>query len=180
MAITHSIAHTLAGPPSPPSRLLTFLNHHLSARYTTDTGTFVTAFYGVYDPATRLLTYASAGHNPPRVRHDGAGRTVYGSGRIRAVDRAGSLPLGIDEEVVYEDTVEHLASGDFLLLYTDGITEARDPENNLFGVERLDEILDACDGDAPELVNCILDSVNTFTRGRPPNDDRTLLAAKVH
>ena len=180
MAITHSIAHTLAGPPSPPSRLLTFLNHHLSARYTTDNGTFVTAFYGVYDPATRVLTYASAGHNPPRVRHDSAGHTVAGAGRIRAVDRAGSLPLGIDEEVVYEDTVEHLAPGDFLLLYTDGITEARDPDDNLFGVERLDEILDACDGDAPELVSCILDSVNTFTRGRAPNDDRTLLAAKVH
>jgi sigma-B regulation protein RsbU (phosphoserine phosphatase) len=172
MAITHSIAHTLSGPPCPPSRLLTFINDHLTARYTTDNGTFVTAFYGVYDPATRVLTYASAGHNPPRVgRCDG--------GHVRAIDRNGSVPLGIDPGVHYDDTVENLSPGDYLLLYTDGITEARAPDGELFGVERLDAVVADCTGDANELIASVLRAVETFTQGRPPNDDRTLLVARV-
>ena len=172
MAVTHSIAHTLGGPPSPPGRLLSFINDNLAARYTTDSGTFVTAFYGVYDPATRVLTYASAGHNPPRVgRRDGT--------HVRAIDRNGSLPLGIDPGVEYDNTVEHLEAGDFLLLYTDGITEARSPAGELFGVDRLDAVVAECTGEAQELVSMILSAVDRFTEARPPTDDRTLLAATV-
>ena len=172
MAVTHSIAHTLAGPPAPPSRLLSFINDNLTARFTTDSGTFVTAFYGIYDPATRVLTYASAGHNPPRVgRCDGAS--------VRAIDRNGSLPLGIDPGVAYDDTVEHLRPGDFLLLYTDGITEARGTSGELFGVERLDEVIAKCTGGARELVEMVLTEVDRFTDRRPATDDRTLLVATV-
>jgi sigma-B regulation protein RsbU (phosphoserine phosphatase) len=172
MAITHSIAHTLYGPPAPPSRLLAFINDHLAARYTTDSGTFVTAFYGIYDPATRVLTYASAGHNPPRVgRCDGV--------HVRAIDRNGCLPLGIEPAVRYDDTVEHLESGDFLLLYTDGITEARAPDGELFGVERLDGVIAECWGGAQNLVNMVLRAVDSFTDGRTASDDRTLLVAQV-
>ena len=172
MAITHSIAHTLTGPPAPPSRLLSFINDHLAARYTTDNGTFVTAFYGIYDPATRVLTYTSAGHNPPRVgRCDGD--------HVRAIDRNGSLPLGIEPEVCYEDTVERLKPGDFLLLYTDGITEARPPDGGLFGVERLDAVIADCSGGAPDLVHLVLRAVADFTNGCAASDDRTLLAARV-
>jgi phosphoserine phosphatase RsbU/P len=172
MAITHSIAHTLSGPPAPPSRLLAFINDHLAARYTTDSGTFVTAFYGIYDPAARVLTYASAGHNPPRVgRCDGA--------HVRAIDRNGSLPLGIEPAVRYDDTVEHLATGDFLLLYTDGITEARAPDGELFGIDRLDAVIAECSGGAQNLVDMVLRAVANFTNGRAPNDDRTLLVAQV-
>src|SRR5204863_327292 len=62
MAVTHSIAHTHNGPPQPPSLLMKFINDHLTARYTTDTGNFVTAFYGIYTPESRSLTYSCAGH----------------------------------------------------------------------------------------------------------------------
>ena len=72
MAVTHSIAHSHRGPPDPPSRLIGFINRHLAARYTNGNGTFVTAFYGIYDPKTRTLTYANAGHNPPRHKRIGA------------------------------------------------------------------------------------------------------------
>lgn len=61
MAITHGIAHTYPGPPDPPSKMLNFVNHHLATRYTTDSGAFVTAFYGIYDPTNRTLNYSSAG-----------------------------------------------------------------------------------------------------------------------
>ena len=172
MAVTHSIAYALSGPPAPPGRLLAFINEHLTARYTTDTGKFVTAFYGVYDPPSRRLTYASAGHNPPRVRRGG-------TADVRAIDHAASLPLGIQPGVVYEDTTEDLSCGDVLLLYTDGITEARAPAGDLFGTERLDRVLVGCEGGAAELLANVLDEIELFTEGQPANDDRTILAAKV-
>jgi sigma-B regulation protein RsbU (phosphoserine phosphatase) len=172
MAVTHSIAHTLPGKPAPPSRLLAYLNDHLTTRYTTDSGKFVTAFYGIYEPATRTLDYASAGHNPPRLRRAGT-REVF------AIDREGSLPLGIECNEVYCDAREVLAPGDVLLLYTDGITEARAPDLELFGVDRLDRMIARCDEGAAELLACVLDEVSRFTQSRPPTDDRTLLAIKV-
>jgi len=172
MAVTHSIAHTHTGPPTPPSSLLDFINDHLTARYTTDTGTFVTAFYGIYDPATRRLTYSCAGHNPPRVkRRDGS---------LLSLDGALGLPLGIDPDERYLDAVQTLAAGDALVLYTDGITEAhRVGSSDMFGLERLDEILNSCACRADDLVSETLRAVDEFTLGDAPSDDRTLLVAKV-
>jgi sigma-B regulation protein RsbU (phosphoserine phosphatase) len=152
--------------------LLAFINDHLTARYTADSGKFVTAFYGIYDPATRSLDYASAGHNPPRLRK-------AGTPEVRPLDREGSLPLGIDRDVTYADAREALAPGDALLLYTDGITEARAPGGEMFGVERLDRLLAGCDSGAPDLLATVLEDLRHFAAGRPAGDDRTLLAVKV-
>jgi len=181
MAVTHSIAHTLTGDPAPPSRLLTFINQHLTARYTIDTGTFVTAFYGIYDPRSRQLTYACAGHCPPRVkRRDGC---------LLSLEKSLSLPLGIDPEERYADASDTLEPGDALVLYTDGITEARatslarrgssQDEPNLFGLSRLDAVLAACSCDANSLIRSTLEAVEQFTGNAPPNDDRTLLIARI-
>jgi sigma-B regulation protein RsbU (phosphoserine phosphatase) len=90
MAVTHSIAHTHGEEPTPPSKLLAFINRHLCARYTSGNGTFVTAFYGIYDPRARTLTYGSAGHCPPRVK-----RT---DGRVLPIEGSLSLPLGIEPD----------------------------------------------------------------------------------
>jgi sigma-B regulation protein RsbU (phosphoserine phosphatase) len=172
MAVTHSIAHTHTGPPTPPSSLLNFINDHLTARYTTDTGTFVTAFYGIYDPSTRQLTYSCAGHNPPRVKH--RDRSLI------SIEGALGLPLGIDPEERYFDAVRTLEPGDALVLYTDGIIEAhRTGCTDMFGLERLDEILTSCGCCADELVRKTLLAVEEFTSGDPPSDDRTLLVARV-
>src|SRR5205085_5870619 len=103
MAVTHSIAHTHHEEPEPPSRLMTFINRHLSARYTNSNGSFVTAFYGIYDPATRRITYARAGHNPPRIRHN--------NGEIVSLARGDNLPLGIDADEVFCDVTETLEVG---------------------------------------------------------------------
>jgi len=174
MAVTHSIAHTLVGPPMPPSRLLAFINHHLTARYTTESGHFVTAFYGVYDPSTRTLTYSTAGHNPPRVRR-------AGSDQVCPIDGRASLPLGIDPEESFCDASRRLEPGDVLLLYTDGITEARNPAGEMFGTDRLDQILleAECGSGARDLLASVLNELRRFTDGRPAGDDRTLLALRV-
>jgi sigma-B regulation protein RsbU (phosphoserine phosphatase) len=172
MAVTHSIAHTHEGDPEPPSRLLNFINRHLTARYTLGRGTFVTAFYGIYDPSTLRLTYASAGHNPPRVRACG--------GKVRAMTEGRRLPLGIDPDERYIDAVEQFADNEVLVLYTDGITEARKSDaDEMFGAARLDELLADCLATPRQVVDRIVRAVEDFTGGQPPGDDRTLLVGRV-
>ena len=173
MAVTHSIAHTYGGPPTPPATLLNFVNRHLADRYTNGNGTFVTAFYGIYDPRNREMVYASAGHLPPRVR-----RGTGADARIESACLHNGLPLGIDADERYVDGVARFAPGDLLVLYTDGITEAhREGDFDLFGCERLDAALLACRHSAGDAVECILRDVAHFTAGAAASDDQTLLAA---
>src|SRR5262249_22682213 len=111
MAVTHSIAHTYPGDPEEPAALLSFINHHLSTRYTADFETFVTAFYGIYDPPRRSLTYASAGHNPPRLKR-------CADGSVLALDGVGNLPLGVLDGLPYDQTTLALQPGDQIVFYT--------------------------------------------------------------
>jgi sigma-B regulation protein RsbU (phosphoserine phosphatase) len=172
IAVTHSIAHTVADPKGPPSRLLSFENRRLAAAYTTDNGSFVTAFYGTYDPATRELCFSNAGHPPPRVRG------ANGDSGVPLHAQPG-LPLGIDPQESYEDFTAHLSPGETLVLYTDGITEARNPAGQLLGTTRFDDILSRCTGTAADIAAQALAAVDQFTEGGPFTDDRTLLVAKV-
>ncbi len=172
MAITHSIAHVFPGDPCPPAHLLNHVNRHLAERYTVWDGKFVTAFYGIYNPATRLLTYACAGHNPPRLRR-------AAEGTLLSLDNVQSLPLGINPEQTYEESTVVLRPGDVLVLYTDGITEAANPAGELFGLERLDQLLNHGPDRAEGLLRQVLAAVERFTVGRPAADDRTLLVAAV-
>lgn len=171
MAITHAIAHSLPGPPTPPGSVLDLLNRKLLGRYTYGTGTFVTAFYAVFHPATKRLTYACAGHNPPRLRR--------ADGSIIPLDAVGGFPLGLFDEPSYADSSINLASGDLLLLYTDGIVEAMDNNRREFGVSRLDELLRTPDLTPDEAAKAVTQAVERFTQNAPISDDRTLLAAKV-
>lgn len=172
MAITHCIAHTHPGPAMPPAEMLQYLNHHLCSRYTISSDTFVTAFYGVYEPAKRELTFGCAGQNPPRLKRC-PGKTVI------SLDAVGGLPLGISMQESYEECVQVLRPGDQVIFYTDGITDARNPTGEMFGLHRLDQVLGGCPHVASDLLNTVLHAVEHFTAGRPADDDRTLLVAKI-
>jgi sigma-B regulation protein RsbU (phosphoserine phosphatase) len=174
MAITHTLAHAQPGSHTPPAVLLTYLNDHLLRSYTRE-GTFVTAFYAVLDPAARTITYASGGHNPPRLARDR---------RVISLDEAGALPLGIEKAVHYDEATLAIEAGDMLLLYTDGITEAMAPSaipgsHDLFGVERLDEILLKNRGQTSEqCLAQIRAEVSAYSGNALPTDDRTLVALR--
>ena len=171
MAITHALAHTAPHECMSPGELLAYVNNRLASRYT-DNGTFVTAFYGIFDPADRSFVYASAGHNPPRVKR-------CSDGSMFILDRAQSLPLGILPEVDYPIARAELTPGDQVVLYTDGITEAFNDADELYDVTRLDAVLANCGIDASALIASVLESVEAFTAGRPADDDRTLVVLKV-
>ena len=172
MSITHGMVHTYEGPTDKPSQLLGYLNDRLYRRYTANIGGFVTAFYAMYDPMTRSLQYSSAGHNPPRIKR-------CNDGSVISLDQAQSLPLGITEGVDYFDATHTLVPGDQVVLYTDGITEAMDPQGHMFGTERLDLGLANCMLTADGLIETVIGGVNDFTANHPADDDRTLLVAKI-
>ena len=173
MAITHSIAHLFPQQSQRPSELLKFVNDHLANRYTDNIEAFVTAFYGIYDSEAKTLTYSSAGHNPPRVWKCSQKETLI-------LDEAVNLPLGIMAGLTYEDAVFQLDSGDRLVLYTDGITEAAAPDGELFDTKRLDSVLtNSCINGSNDIINMILDAVKTHTNDAPALDDRTLVVGRV-
>jgi sigma-B regulation protein RsbU (phosphoserine phosphatase) len=172
MAITHSIAHTHPGPPVPPGRLLGYVNHQLARRYTQGNENFVTAFYGIYDPARKVLTYACAGHPPPRLKRCSDGALVE-------LDAVGGLPLGLFDGEQYADAEWPLQAGDQIVFYTDGLTETHNPAGEMFGTRRLDAVLENCALQASGLLDEVLAAVDAFTEGRPADDDRTVLIARV-
>jgi sigma-B regulation protein RsbU (phosphoserine phosphatase) len=136
----------------------------------------VTAFYATLDPATRRLTYTTAGHNPPR---------LVRRGQVISLEEDGALPMGIFEGQSFRETTRTLEPGDLLLLYTDGVTEAMAPPDtsgarDLFGTDRLDALLlDSAGGSAQACVDRIRDAVGRFTGAAgPPRDDQTLIAIR--
>lgn len=173
MAVTHALAHTLPGSPESPDELLHRLNRVLHDGYTRGNGTFVTAFYAIYDAAARTLRYSSAGHNPPRLWRNK-------DQQVESLDGAGSLPLGVLSDVAFTEERVQLAAGDALVLYTDGIVEALDRSNRMFGVEGLDAAIEqGLSGGATGIIEWIQDSVGRFTGQAPARDDETVLVGVV-
>jgi sigma-B regulation protein RsbU (phosphoserine phosphatase) len=170
MAITHALAHAHPGPPIPPDRLLAYLNDKLCAHYTSRTPSFVTAFYAVYDPRTRTLAAANAGHPPPR---------LIRGGRATPVESPRGLPLGVDAGEEYAAGLTQLHPGDTLLLYTDGLSEAFNPAHQLYGFARLDQTLSGPCPTARDAIDRVLAGVGAWQAGRPPADDQTMLAVRL-
>jgi sigma-B regulation protein RsbU (phosphoserine phosphatase) len=172
MAVTHSIAHAYPGPATPPGEMLKHVNQVLTKRYTADSGAFVTAFYAVYDPKTRTIAHASAGHPPPRLKR-------CSDGSLALLDGHHGLPLGIMSEEEYPEGRVQLVQGDQIVFYTDGVTEAENPAGEPFGLKRLDEVLENCAVGAGDLLKEVLRELEAFTAGKPALDDQTVLVAKI-
>ena len=128
---------------------------------------FVTMVLSVLDPRRHEVTIVSAGHLPPLWRS--------GTGVVEPVaDAEGGLPLGVDRNADYAPCVMPLLPGDTLILYTDGITEAMNAKDELYGFPRLLAVLSS-DADCVNLLGRhILDDVKRFVGARPQSDDMCL------
>jgi serine phosphatase RsbU (regulator of sigma subunit) len=128
---------------------------------------YATATLAVLCPGTGVVRYASAGHNPALL--------VRAEGRVEWLGSTG-LPIGLLVDRRYRQREFSLAGGDLLALYTDGITELRDPEGEEFGTERLAGVLRASrERPLPEVVAELERAMAAFARGVPYDDDRTLV-----
>jgi phosphoserine phosphatase RsbU/P len=170
--MTHSIAHTLhESDRGCPRTLLTQLNAHLARRYTRPTGSFVTAFAAVFDPAKHALTYASAGHSPPLVARADGSRS--------SLNRAQRLPLGIKPTETYPEQTTAFHPGDRVAVVTDGILEAANAAGDMFGTAGVGAALrPVCDAAADDLA-AILGAWTTYTAGAPTADDRTVVVVRA-
>jgi serine phosphatase RsbU (regulator of sigma subunit) len=139
-------------------------------------GMFVTLFYAVVDLESGRVTYANAGHNPPLVANSSGSQ-------ITRLPKTG-MALGVLETSQYSQQSTDLQPGDALVLYTDGITEAFSPEGELFGEDRLHQVVAAAmqaarepdaNGAAREIVSAVEAAVATFLGPAAPGDDLTLL-----
>jgi len=132
---------------------------------------FVTAVYGVLDAGNRRFTYSNAGHNPPLLRR--------ANGSYRLLDTGGLL-LGPFRESTYSEKQITLESGDQLVLYTDGVTEAYRDGAGEFGLERLQQVLEAGAGSsAREICESIADVVSAFRGTDRVPDDLTVLVVRA-
>jgi len=131
---------------------------------------FITFFMTVADPATGELVYTNAGHNPPLlVRKNGTVEQLKGGGII----------LGILAIAKYQDFRAHMDSGDTLVLYSDGVTEAVNPSDVDFGEDKLGELTASMRGrPAEELVAAIQSEVAKFSAGAPQADDITVVVMR--
>jgi sigma-B regulation protein RsbU (phosphoserine phosphatase) len=136
----------------------------------TDPHKFATLFYGILDTKNHKLSYSSAGHDLP---------FFLSGGRDPVRLKAGGLLLSCLEDSEYEEDNIELEPGDLLVIYSDGITEARSEEDEEFGEERLGELLSENSGLSPaELIEKITDTVKEFAGSLPQMDDMTLVIVK--
>src|SRR5208283_3324278 len=98
---------------------------------------------------------------------------------LQVLDRAGGFPLGIMHDWAYDECKQQLQLGDQIIFYTDGVTEASNPEGKQFGTDRLDRVLENCSLQASALLKTVLRSVEDFANGNPADDDRTVIVARV-
>ncbi|MGH9822608.1 MAG: PP2C family protein-serine/threonine phosphatase [Blastocatellia bacterium] len=133
---------------------------------------YITTFYGLIDTEHKRLLYINAGHNPPLLLHnDGASELLTDGG----------LPLGVFANSKYSESIVNLNSGDILVLYTDGVVEAKNAADQDFGVTRLAEIAkSAKDLRAHEICQEVANAVREFSSDvGGPEDDLTISIIKV-
>jgi len=133
---------------------------------------FVTVFYGVIDLETLTLSYANAGHNPPLL--------LRADGTVVPVAPLGDLVLGVMPEIEYGSATVQLSPQDALFLYTDGLTEAFDIDNQEYTESRLIAALATCRGQsAAEIGDSCIAAVEAFADGAAQADDMTCLVARI-
>ncbi|HLE52042.1 MAG TPA: SpoIIE family protein phosphatase [Anaerolineales bacterium] len=164
MAVIHSLILSGALRHGSPAAVLMEVNQTILRQFTS--GMFVTVFLAVLDPKQQTLQYANAGHNPPIVRR--------ASGTIESLTRTGCV-VGVLEEVQLSETTITLGSGDAVVLYTDGVTEALNSRDEDYGINRLTTAIAAAPRKAGELLAHVEADLNAFTEGTPQQDDVTFL-----
>lgn len=134
---------------------------------------FVTVFYGIMNMKTGELEYANAGHNPPYI--------LKNSGQVQMLESTGDIVLGVFEDKQFVTKSIQLQPQDGVLLFTDGVTEAFNLKNEVYGEPRLEQLIATFkDFSAEMAVNAIVADVDDFAHGATQSDDITLLFLKYN
>jgi len=171
MAMARSLLHNAIAPGKGPGEILAEVNDGLARDLEGQRlPYFLTLALAVYDPQRRNLAIAGGGHNPI---------LVADAGGVRQVPSRGAA-LGVRTGLHFPEDLVELAAGDTVALYTDGLTEARDPSGELFGMERLEHALESChQRPLDETLESVWGDVAAFRAATSPGDDATLLLVRL-
>ncbi|MGZ8249077.1 PP2C family protein-serine/threonine phosphatase [Methylomagnum sp.] len=170
MVMVKTLLRVIAQQTREPRRILDALNPELCRD--NHSAMFVTLFLATLDIRTGQLIFGFGGHNPPvLLRRDGSVAFLVGENGVA---------LGIIEGLPYSEQAVTLAPGDGLLLYTDGVTEAMSPQQEIFTEDKLSHYLAGrSDLDAQALVETVLEAVRTHAQGAEQSDDITMLGLRL-
>lgn len=167
-AVVIGIMRSLAPQKLQPAEMLRQMNQVIGERKIE--GRFMTMCYATWQKGRQKLRVANAGQSQP---------LLYRNGRCDKIDLAG-FPLGIFEDVQYEEWGVTLESGNILVFHSDGLAETSNPDGQFFGFERLRKLIEQHHlVPASELADLILREVDWFSQSAPLSDDRTLVILKV-
>jgi len=152
-----------------PARVFNHVNRFLCSH--AEVGRYATMFFGILDEAGRM-EFINAGHPSPILMRQGIADEAF---------TEGSFPVGLVPEAEFSTTTLQLEPNDTLVLFSDGVTEAMDPEDQLYGVGRLRAVL-LGKNEMPldEIQKTVLESVENFARGARQADDLTILLVRFH
>lgn len=159
--ITQTMIKQIIKHEKDPSKVLYTLNKELNEN--NSEMLFLTLWIGIYNTKTKKLTFSNAGHNPPLIKENN---------KFKYVDIDSGLVLGITESFDY--ITEEITLKDELILYTDGITDARNNKNEMYGEDRLLDFLNKNNN-----INSLINDIKDFTKDTEQFDDMTLLYLKI-
>lgn len=167
MARAHALIIAEADSHSSPGGVLRMVNKHIT--HLEKSTQFVTALYGVLDTRTGEFSYARAGHEPPLL--------LLENGEVNRLPHQPGMALGLWEDIALDEYVFFLPKGSLLVLFTDGMTDCRDPQGKPFGLERIKEVMSNLRAStAQEGCDQLLETLVSYQNGSKQDDDVTLLA----
>ncbi len=165
MAITRTLLRAKALSSSSPREIVSGINNDLCRD--NDMSMFVTFFIGVFDIVTGELSYTNAGHYKPYVIGD--------DGQLKTLLNVHGMPLGINESEYLSSNIT-LSKNDKLIMYTDGVTEATNPENQLYSEARLEKMICTIPSASPKtIISELMKDIKSFVAGAEQSDDITIL-----
>jgi sigma-B regulation protein RsbU (phosphoserine phosphatase) len=169
MAIAKALIKSRAADDLSPASILTHVNDEICEN--NEECMFVTVFLGILNIRSGQMVYTNAGHNPPYIKRSDS--------KLERLDQRHGAAVGAVDGLAYKQEDILLAKDDLLLMYTDGVTEAMDPEHALFEEHRLVDLLQSRDFDTPEtLLRETINRVKDFENGAEQADDITMLALR--
>lgn len=169
MAVSRTLIRATALKGTPAGECMSYVNNLLCSESVSSM--FVTVFYGVLDLQTGIIEYSNAGHNPPYI--------IKPNGDVIELEKTGGLVLGAMEDFEFNVKTLKMETGDSLVLFTDGVTEAFNAADELYSEERLVELLKPLsEKSIKEIVEIINEDVEKYSTGVPQADDITVLALR--
>ena len=171
MAVSKTLVKMEASKGLPAAEVLSRVNRQLSRD--NPSLMFVTLFLGILNVRTGEVEYSSGGHDPPYV--------LSASGEIQPLELTDGVMLGVTEDFNYQSKKNLLKKGETIFLYTDGVTEAKNPDDQLFSDARLQQMLTRLqEKGTMDIIQSIRSEIEIFSEGTPQYDDITMLALKFN